>query len=98
MDWELNSRASQLVESFVSSAATSRIASHDRPGGGRVLDCGIAAEGGLGAGLALAQVCTAGLAEISLVPGEIGGRGWPHVLVASDHALPACLFSQYAGW
>src|SRR5262245_23172377 len=88
MNWELNSRGSQLVESFVSSAATLRIAAHDMPGGGRVLDCGVAAEGGLGAGLA----------ESSLVPGEIGGRGWPHVLVASDHAVPACLFSQYAGW
>ena len=98
MNWELNSRAAQLVETYVASAATLRVAVHDVPGGGRVIDCGVAAEGGLGAGLALAQVCTAGLAEISLVPGEIGGRGWPHVLVASDHALPACLFSQYAGW
>ena len=98
MNWDLNSRAAQLVETYVASAETLRIAIHDVPGGGRVIDCGVAAEGGLGAGLALAQVCTAGLAEISLVPGEIGGRGWPHVLVASDHALPACLFSQYAGW
>jgi len=98
MNWELNVRAAQLAESFLTSVPTLRIAVHDVPGGGRVLDCGVAAEGGLGAGLALAQVCTAGLAEISLVPGEIAGRGWPHVLVATDHAVPACLFSQYAGW
>jgi len=97
-DWELNSRGSQLAESFLASAATLRIAVHEVAGGGRVLDCGVDAEGGLGAGLALAQVCTAGLAEISLVPGEIAGRGWPHVLVATDHAVAACLFSQYAGW
>ena len=98
MDWELNTRSGQLVDSFLASAPTLRIAIHDVPGGGRVLDCGVEAEGGLGAGLALAQVCTAGLAEISLIPGEIAGFGWPHVLVASDHAVPACLFSQYAGW
>ena len=98
MTWDLNSRALQLVETFVASAATLRIAVQDVAGGGRVIDCGVAAEGGLGAGLALAQVCTAGLAEISLVPGEIGGRGWPHLLVATDHAVPACLLSQYAGW
>lgn len=98
MAWELNSRAAQLVETYVASAATLRIAVHELPGGGRVVDCGVAAEGGLGAGLALAQVCMAGLAEISLISGEINGRGWPHVLVASDHAVPACLFSQYAGW
>jgi methenyltetrahydromethanopterin cyclohydrolase len=96
--WDLNTRAVQLAESLLPSADTLRIAVHEIPGGGRVLDCGIAAEGGLGAGLALAQVCTAGLAEISLTSGEIGGHGWPHLLVASDHAVPACLFSQYAGW
>jgi methenyltetrahydromethanopterin cyclohydrolase len=98
MTWELNTRAAHLCESFVSSAETLRIAVHDVPGGGRVIDCGANAEGGLGAGLALAQACTAGLAEISLVQGELAGRGWPHVLVATDHAVPACLFSQYAGW
>jgi methenyltetrahydromethanopterin cyclohydrolase len=98
MSWELNTRASQLAESFLASAATLRIAVHDIPGGGRVFDCGVAAEGGLGAGLALAQACTAGLAEISLIPGEVAGLGWPQVLVATDHAVPACLFSQYAGW
>src|SRR6516225_7650164 len=98
MTWDLNARAAQLAESLLTSASTLRIGVHEIPGGGRVIDCGIAVEGGLGAGLALAQVCTAGVAEISLVPGEIAGRGWPHVLVASDHALPACLFSQYAGW
>src|SRR5258708_2887822 len=97
-DWQLNPRASQLADSFLASDSTLRIAVHELAGGGRVLDCGVDAEGGLGAGLALAQVCTAGLAEISLVPGEIAGRGWPHVLVATDHAVPACLFSQYAGW
>lgn len=98
MTWDLNSRALQLVETFVASAAALRIDVQAVAGGGRVIDCGVSAEGGLGAGLALAQVCTAGLAEISLVPGEIGGRGWPHLLVASDHAVPACLLSQYAGW
>ena len=98
IDWELNSRSGQLVESFLTSAATLRIAVHELPGGGRVVDCGVEAEGGLAAGLALAQVCTAGLAEVSLIPGEISGRGWPHLTVATDHAVAACLFSQYAGW
>src|SRR5258708_14804260 len=98
MNWDLNLRASQLSESFLASVPTLRIALHDVSGGGRVLDCGVEAEGGLGAGLALAQICTAGLAEISLIHGEIAGCGWPHVLVATDHAAPACLLSQYAGW
>ncbi|MBS0265888.1 MAG: methenyltetrahydromethanopterin cyclohydrolase [Planctomycetes bacterium] len=98
MNWELSQRATHLVNSLIPSAETLRIAVHEIPGGGRVLDCGISAEGGLGAGLALAQVCTAGLAEISLTGGQIEGHGWPHVLVATDHPVAACLFSQYAGW
>lgn len=98
MTWQLNARAAQLADALPTSADALRIAVHDVTGGGRVLDFGIDAEGGLGAGLALAQVCTAGLAEISVVPGEIEGCGWPHVLVATDHPVEACLFSQYAGW
>ncbi|MSR58305.1 MAG: methenyltetrahydromethanopterin cyclohydrolase [Planctomycetaceae bacterium] len=98
MNWQLNARAAQLLESLPGAAESLRVAVHDFPGGGRVLDFGIAAEGGLGAGLALAQVCTAGLAEISLVHGEIDGCGWPHILFASDHPVAACLLSQYAGW
>lgn len=94
----LNARAAQLVDSMIASADTLRIAIHEISGGGRVIDCGVAAEGGLGAGLALAQVCTSGLAEVSLVPGEIFDTGWPHLLVATDHPVAACLYSQYAGW
>ncbi|MFN0053475.1 MAG: methenyltetrahydromethanopterin cyclohydrolase [Planctomycetales bacterium] len=98
MTWQLNERAAQLAQSLPDAAETLRIAVHDLPGSGRVLDFGIEAEGGLGAGLALAQICTAGLAEISVVSGEIDGCGWPHLLVATDHPVAACLFSQYAGW
>ena len=98
MDWQLNERAARLVENLGDAAQELRIAVHEIPGAGRVFDFGINVAGGLGAGLALAQVCTAGLAEISLVAGEVAGTGWPHVLVATDHPVEACLFSQYAGW
>lgn len=98
MDWHLNQRALELVESFSGAAEQLGIRRREIPGGGRLIDCGIETEGGLGAGLALAQVCTAGLAEISLVPGEVDGIGCPHLLVATDSPVEACLLSQYAGW
>lgn len=63
-------------------------------GGARVIDCGGAVVGGLQAGLQMARVCTAGLADISLQPGPDG----PVVQVASDDPVRACLASQYAGW
>ena len=65
---------------------------------GRVIDCGILARGGLLAGLDLARICLAGLAEVSIVPGLVGGRPCPAVQVVTDHPAEACLASQYAGW
>src|SRR6185503_17570007 len=71
---------------------------HPIEGGGRFLDCGIEARGGLLAGLDLARVCLADLAEVALLPGEVGGRPCPVVQVVTDHPVRACLASQYAGW
>ncbi len=98
MDWQLNQRASELVGVLALHSEELRIVRHDLPEGGTVYDFGIAAAGGLAAGLKLAEVCTAGLAKISLEPGELAGTGWPHLQVVSDHPVAACLFSQYAGW
>lgn len=67
-------------------------------GGGRVVDFGVDCPGGLGAGLALADLCTSSLAETRIVPGQFAGRSWPHVAVTTDHPVAACLLSQYAGW
>jgi methenyltetrahydromethanopterin cyclohydrolase len=63
-------------------------------GGARVIDCGGAVTGGLQAGLQMARVCTAGLADISLQSGPDG----PMIQVASDDPVRACLAAQYAGW
>ncbi|QDT47804.1 Methenyltetrahydromethanopterin cyclohydrolase [Symmachiella dynata] len=98
MDWNLNERALAVVEGLLPAAEQLRVQSHSVPGGGRLIDCGVNVSGGLGAGLALAQVCTAGLAEVSMIPGDIGGIGCPYVQVATDNPVAACLLSQYAGW
>ncbi|HVW02496.1 MAG TPA: methenyltetrahydromethanopterin cyclohydrolase, partial [Planctomycetaceae bacterium] len=97
-DWQLNERARGIVERLLSEADDLRIRVQDAPGGGRVIDCGVQVEGGLGAGLALARICTSGLADIALTSGELGGLGWPHLHVSTDHPVEACLLSQYAGW
>src|SRR5437762_14047926 len=62
--------------------------------GARVIDCGGAVLGGLQAGLQMARICTAGLADVSLVAGPNG----PEVQLATDDPVRACLASQYAGW
>lgn len=95
---ELNARALAQAEALAGRADERRVAVHEVEGGGRVVDCGVAAPGGLGAGLDLARICLAGLADVALVPGEVEGRPCPVVQVATDHPVAACLASQYAGW
>jgi methenyltetrahydromethanopterin cyclohydrolase len=99
MDYTLNQRAWRLVEALPATADELRIGLTELPSGGRVFDFGVEAEGGLEAGLRLAEVCMSGLGHVALCPGEICGEfGWPHVTVTTDHPTPACLLSQYAGW
>ncbi|HZV05161.1 MAG TPA: methenyltetrahydromethanopterin cyclohydrolase [Gemmataceae bacterium] len=94
----LNEKALRLADHMAATAAALRIAVHTTPNGARVLDCGVAAEGGLHAGLAMARVCLAGQAEVALAPGSWDDIPGPLIQVHSDHPVLACMASQYAGW
>jgi methenyltetrahydromethanopterin cyclohydrolase len=95
----LNARSLRLAEALADRAAERRVtACPCDEGGWRVVDCGIEARGGLLAGLDLARICMADLADVAIVPGEVGGRPCPTVQVATDHPAIACLACQYAGW
>jgi methenyltetrahydromethanopterin cyclohydrolase len=89
MDLNLNYRAANVVNAVVPRAEGLRVTVSELPGGGRGLDFGAEAEGGLAAGLALARACTADLADVVLQPGE---------QITTDHPVAACMLSQYAGW
>src|SRR4051794_3278738 len=95
---DLNGRALRRTEELISRAEERRVVAREVEGGGRFVDCGIAARGGLLAGLDLARICLADLAEVAIVPVEVGGRPCPAVQVTTDHPVAACLGSQYAGW
>ena len=94
----LNELAWDLVQQALFAAEELRINLVDEIDGATVLDFGVDAMGSLGAGLALAEICTAGMAEISVIAGDVAGIGWPHLLVTTDSPVDACLLSQYAGW
>ncbi|HBI44848.1 MAG TPA: methenyltetrahydromethanopterin cyclohydrolase [Planctomycetales bacterium] len=94
----LNDRALRLTDRLVADAETLRIAVSQTPDGARVLDCGIQAEGGLAAGLALARVCLADLADVTLLQPGIADLPCPLIQTATDHPVLACMASQYAGW
>ncbi|MCA9056027.1 MAG: methenyltetrahydromethanopterin cyclohydrolase [Planctomycetaceae bacterium] len=93
----LNELAWDLVQQAIAAADDLRIEVVDSPAGG-IIDFGVETVGSLGAGLALAEICTAGLMEMQLAPGDLDGIAWPQVFVSTDSPLEACLLSQYAGW
>jgi methenyltetrahydromethanopterin cyclohydrolase len=98
MTMSLNRRALWAVEALLAHFEERRVTVHMIEGGGRYVDCGIEARGGLIAGLELARVCLGDLGQVSIVPGDVGGRSVPLIQVVTDHPVLACLASQYAGW
>jgi methenyltetrahydromethanopterin cyclohydrolase len=97
MDLGLNRRAARLADALAGDAALLGVAVTE-VGGARLIDCGVAANGGLEAGRRLAEVCLAGLATVSFTSIDLGGLWLPAVGVTTDHPVTACLASQYAGW
>jgi methenyltetrahydromethanopterin cyclohydrolase len=95
MSATMNERALRIADEMVARAADLRIAVHTTGNGARVVDCGVKTTGGIGAGLALARVCVAGLANLALVPGNLE---FPLVQLTTDHPVRGCMASQYAGW
>ncbi len=63
-----------------------------------VIDAGVNARGGLGAGLYLSRLCMADLADIQITPTDIKGILVPGIQVATDHPGVACMASQCAMW
>ena len=94
----LNERAWQIADAMATNAEALRIAVRKLPGGARVIDAGVDVPGGLGAGRALSEICTGGLADIAYPPLPIGGEIWPGIRVWTDHPAISCMASQYAGW
>ncbi|MCS6865647.1 MAG: methenyltetrahydromethanopterin cyclohydrolase [Gemmataceae bacterium] len=92
----LNERAYSLADEMERRAAALRVAV-SKVAGARVIDCGGAVPGSLAAGLAMARVCLADLAEVDLVPCPIPEVGGPAIQVTTDDPIRACLASQYAG-
>lgn len=97
-DLGMNERAWRLADQCAESSGELRIGVSFHPGGPRVMDFGIGAPGGLGAGRMLARLCMGGLGQVSFASLTIGGAQWPGVQVWTDHPAAACMASQYAGW
>jgi methenyltetrahydromethanopterin cyclohydrolase len=97
-DLRMNERAWAIADRSIEQADKLRLAVHVLPGGARVIDAGIEAAGGFGAGLVLAELCMGGLGHVDYTSLTIDGDSWPGVIVWTDHPAESCMASQYAGW
>lgn len=94
----VNALAAPLVEALQRDAAALRLGLTRQDSGALLIDAGIAHAGGIEAGRRIAEICLAGLGQVSVVPGGAIAQ-WPwQVSVHTSHPVLACLGSQYAGW
>lgn len=98
MSGVLNERACRLTEKLLANAGELKVIPHALENGAIVVDCGIETPAGIQAGLMLSRICMADLGQVQLVPGTLEGQPLPYLQVQTDHAVEACLLSQYAGW
>jgi methenyltetrahydromethanopterin cyclohydrolase len=94
----VNERAAKLVARMIADASELRIGIGRGDLGETLIDSGSKNVGSIAAGLRIAEICTGGLADVSLAPSPLARR-WPWtILVRSSQPVIACLASQYAGW
>ena len=98
MNRGLNARAADVADQLADDAATYGVNVRTLVGGARVIDAGIEATGGFGAGLAMVRACMGGLGHPSFVPLSIEDDSYHGMHVWTDHPSTACMASQYAGW
>jgi len=95
----LNSSASRLIEQQVlPNLERLRLADRSSKNSGRILDFGCGVPGGIQAGLLLARICLADLADVQIAPANPLIWSGPCLQVSTDDPLAACMASQYAGW
>ncbi len=97
-DSPLNDLAWDLVHQLLNRLDELRVDAVSGHAPGVLLDFGVDSPGSLSAGFALAEICMAGLCEVTMTPGKLGNIAWPLLQVQTDTPVEACLLSQYGGW
>jgi methenyltetrahydromethanopterin cyclohydrolase len=94
----INELAFEVFEEMLDYEDELRLDVHELDNGTVVVDAGVKARGGIGAGVYLSRLCMADLADIQLSPCEIAGVLLPGVQVATDNPAVSCMASQCAMW
>ncbi|MFB6096703.1 MAG: methenyltetrahydromethanopterin cyclohydrolase [Haloferacaceae archaeon] len=94
----LNRNAIELIDEALDFAGELNVYAQELESGATVLDFGIDADGGVEAGLLLAEIQSAGIATLQTRMDEVAGAPLPHVELSTDHPGLALLGAQKAGW
>ncbi|SNR24751.1 methenyltetrahydromethanopterin cyclohydrolase [Halorubrum vacuolatum] len=94
----INRTAIELVDEALDFAGELNVVGYELDNGATVVDFGVEAGGGVEAGLLLAEIQTAGLANVRTSMGEVAGAPRAYVELSTDHPAVSLLCSQKAGW
>jgi methenyltetrahydromethanopterin cyclohydrolase len=94
----LNEMAWNLCDRLEADAPSLRVLVSKSAAGTRLIDCGVHARGGLEAGRRLAEICLAGLGQVTIGVADPEIFRGPAVTVRTDQPVAACMAAQYAGW
>ena len=94
----MNEAASEIADTMADQPELLRVRSYRLGSGTRIIDAGVEVDGGMEAGIALAEICMGGLGNVSCTPLQIGDQTYTGLTVWTDHPAVACMASQYAGW
>ena len=94
----INRTAIELVDEALDFAGELDVVGYELDNGATVVDFGIDAAGGVEAGLLLAEIQTAGLANLRTRMGDLAGAPRQYIELSTDHPAVALLCSQKAGW
>lgn len=94
----INEMGFEVFEEMLDYGDELQIEVHELENGTVVIDAGVEARGGIGAGIYLSRLCMSDLADIQLTPCDVGGVLLPGVQVATDYPAVSCMASQCAMW
>jgi methenyltetrahydromethanopterin cyclohydrolase len=98
MMMSVNEYGVDVFEEMLDNSEELQVGIEELDNGTTIIDAGVKEEGGFEAGLHVARICMADLADIKFSSFDLDKLVVPAIEVVTDHPVIACMASQYAGW
>jgi methenyltetrahydromethanopterin cyclohydrolase len=94
----VNESAMRVVDEIVSNKEYWQVVVEKDATGATIIDAGVKALGSYSAGVAMTELCLAGLGKASIFYGKYGDSALPSIFVETTHPAISTLGCQLAGW